>query len=341
MGAWKGGPDMARHLRLEFEGAIYHITARGNERSDIFRDDGDKKKFLEKLEELVEVHHVQVYAYVLMTNHYHLLIETPLGNISRFMQQLNTSYTMYFNVKHNRVGHVFSGRYKAKVVCGDEYLLALTRYIHLNPVKVGRMKGRSVAEKVQCLREYRWSSHRGYAGLGKPEKWVDQGPLAELAGQYAAARREGYRQLVESGLAGDDEELKEVLGRSSKAVGGWKFCRQVEKLYRKQVQERKSGSDVTRRRIEVGADPEQVLERVCQAFAVPIESLVRRRSVADARLVAARLLKDLTSLTAREIGRSLGLADGSGLANLLRLGDERLADSRQLRRLCEKLKGKE
>jgi REP element-mobilizing transposase RayT len=106
VGAWRrGGAGMARHLRLEYEGAIYHITARGNERSDIFRDDGDKKKFLEKLEELVEVHHVRVYAYVVMTNHYHLLVETPRGNISRFMQQLNTSYTMYYNVKHDRVGH--------------------------------------------------------------------------------------------------------------------------------------------------------------------------------------------------------------------------------------------
>lgn len=328
---------MARHLRLEYEGAIYHITARGNERSDIFRDDGDKKKFLEKVEELVEVHHVRVYAYVVMSNHYHLLVETPRGNISRFMQQLNTSYTMYYNVKHDRVGHVFSGRYKAKVVCGDEYLLALTRYIHLNPVKVGRMKDCSVAEKTQCLREYRWSSHRGYAGLGQPEKWVDQGPLGEMAGQYAAERREGYRLVVESGVAEDDEELKEVLGRSSKAVGGWKFCRQVEKLYRKQVQEQRSGTDVTMRRIEVGVDPEELLERVCAEFGVDPESLRRRRSVEDARLVAARLLKDQTALSAREVGRRLGLADGSGLGNLLAIAERRVSASRTVRRVLEKV----
>jgi putative transposase len=276
-----------------------------------------------------------------MTNHYHLLVETPSGNISRFMQQLNTSYTMYYNVKHERVGHVFSGRYKAKVVCGDEYLLALTRYLHLNPVKVGGMKGRCAAEKVSFLRGYGWSSYRGYAGLSKAEKWVDHAPLSELAGQYAAERREGDRLLVESGLAEDDDELKEALNRSSKAVGGWKFCRQVEKLYRKQVQAQKSGSDVAMRRMEVGDDPDEVMKRVGQAFAMPVESFSRRRSVADARLAAARLLKDLTSLTAREIGRRLGLADGSGLGNLLRLADERLAGSRKLRRLCKALKGKE
>ena len=328
---------MARHLRLEYEGAIYHITSRGNERSDIFRDGGDKQKFLKKLEELVEVHHVRVYAYVVMTNHYHLLVETPRGNISRFMQQLNTSYTMYYNVKHDRVGHVFSGRYKAKVVCGDEYLLALTRYIHLNPVKVGRMKGCSVAEKEQCLRAYRWSSHRGYAGLGQPEKWVDQVPLGEIAGRYAADRREGYRLLVERGLQEDDEDLKEVLGRSSKAVGGWKFCRQVEQLYRKQVQEQRSGTDATMRRIEVGRDPEELLGRIVAEFGVDPESLRRRRNVEDARLVAARLLKDQTALSAREVGRRLGLADGSGLGNLLAIAERRLSANRKLRRLVEKL----
>ena len=124
---------MARHLRLEFEGAIYHVTSRGNERSNIFANDRDKERFLEKLAENVEQHHVRVYAYIIMTNHYHLLLETPRGNLSVFMQQLNTSYTMYYNVSHRRVGHLFSGRFKAKVVAGDEYLLKLTRYLHLNP----------------------------------------------------------------------------------------------------------------------------------------------------------------------------------------------------------------
>ena len=329
---------MARHLRLEFEGAIYHITSRGNERSDIFRDDHDKERFLEKLAEIVEEHHVRLYAYVIMTNHYHLLIETPRGNLSRFMQQLNTSYTMYYNVKHDRVGHVFSGRFKAKVVNGDEYLLALTRYIHLNPVKVGVMKGLAVAEKVKHLRVYRWSSYRGYAGIAKAEKWVDDGPLLELAGRYAAERREGYRALVESGLAEDDEEMKEVMSRSSKAIGGWKFCREVEKSYRKAVEEKRARTDVAMRRIEVGVDADELLDRVCKAFGVGMETLSLRRSVADARLVAARLLKDQTNLTGREVAQRLGLADGSGLSNLLRVAENRISRSWKVRRTIERLR---
>jgi len=337
----EGLAGMARHLRLEYEGAIYHITSRGNERSDIFRDDYDKERFLKKLGEIAGEHHVRLYAYVVMTNHYHLLVETPRGNLSRFMQQLNTSYTMYYNVKHDRVGHMFSGRYKAKVVNGNEYLLALTRYIHLNPVKVGASKGLDMAEKVKHLRGYRWSSYRGYAGIAGGEKWVDRGPLSELAGRYAAERREGYRVFVESGLAEDDEEMKEAMSRSSKAIGGWKFCREVEKDYRKAAQEKRSRTDIAMRRIEVGVDADELLKRVCAEFGVGTELLRRRRSVTDARLVAAKLLKEQTSLTGREVAQSLGLADGSGLSNLLRVADNRISESRKMRRTLERLRRNE
>jgi len=218
---------MARHLRLEYAGAIYHVTSRGNERSNIFASSWDKQRFLEKLVENLERHHVRLYAYVVMSNHYHLLLETPRANLSAFMQQLNTSYTMYYNVKHNRVGHVFSGRFKAKLVSGNEYLLALTRYVHLNPVKIRAMRDKTPAAKIEELRSYRWSSYGCYAGMRKPEAWVDCGPLKALAGQYASERTLGYRAFVESDVAKDDDELQKALQLSSKAVGGWRFCRQV------------------------------------------------------------------------------------------------------------------
>jgi len=329
---------MARHLRLEFEGAIYHIAARGNERSDIFAEEKDKERFLEKLAEGVEQYHVRLYAYVVMTNHYHLLVETPRANVSAFMQQLNTSYTMYYNVRHQRVGHVFSGRFKAKVVSGDEYLLELTRYIHLNPVKVGEIKGLGMAEKMRYLRGYRWSSYGGYTGARKAEQWVDYCPLGELAGRYAVERQEGYRALVESGLAQDDEELQEVLKRSSKAVGGWKFCRRVEKEYREAAKQKRAGMDVAMLREEVGVDPADVLAQVSGAFGVEWVTLKKRRSVSDARLAAALLLKEVTGLSQRKIGQAVGLADGSGLGHLLTLADRRMKKSRRLRRTVERLR---
>ena len=328
---------MARHLRLEYEGAIYHITSRGNERSNVFQEDYDKKRFQEKLAAAVEQHGVRLYAYVIMTNHYHLLLETPRGNLSRFMQQFNTSYTMYYNVKHNRVGHLFSGRYKAKVVNGDEYLLTLTRYIHLNPVKISSVKNLGPAKRINKLSGYQWSSYPGYIGAAKQDKWVDYGPLTELAGQYDRDKRKGYRMFVESGLTEDDEDLKEVLKRSSKAIGGLKFCRNIERQYRAAMKQKKAGTDVAMRRVEVGEDVEELLNRICGAFGVKKEELSRRRCLSDARLAAAILLKDQSDLTGREIGQRLGLADGSGLGNLLKVAERHIAKNRRLRGMMKRL----
>jgi putative transposase len=332
------GNIMARHLRLEFEGAIYHITSRGNERSDILADNRDKERFLEKLAENVAGHHIRLYAYVLMTNHYHLLVETPRANLSAFMQQLNTSYTMYYNTKHQRIGHVFSGRFKAKVVAGDEYLLKLTRYIHLNPVKIAALEGESGASKILMLREYGWSSYPAYVGLKKRETWVDYGPLGELAGRYAPEREESYRLFVESDLTEDDVECVEAMKQSSKAIGNRAFCRWVEGQYRARVKAGVESVDVAMRRVEAGPEADEILDRVAVAFKVDREVLTKRRNLADARLVAAKLLKDLTGLTQRGSGRALGLRDGSGFGHLIQMADRRLAESRTVRRLYEKLR---
>jgi len=127
---------MARHLRVEYAGAIYHVTIRGNGRQAIFEDDRDRERFVRRLFESVETYGVRLYLYCLMTNHVHLVIETPDKGLSRFMQSLETGYTVYSNLRHKKSGHVFQGRYGAKLVEGDEYLLKLSRYVHLNPVFV-------------------------------------------------------------------------------------------------------------------------------------------------------------------------------------------------------------
>lgn len=329
---------MARPLRLEFDGAIYHVTSRGNERSNVFAAKADKERFLEKLAENVEQHHLRLYAYVVMTNHFHLLVETPRANLTRFMQQLNTSYTMYYNRKRNRVGHVFSGRYKAKLVSGDEYLLALTRYLHLNPVKIASCGSLPLEEKVARLREYEWSSYLAYAGLRQRLKWVDYAPLLELAGQGRGQREEAYRLLVESGLAEDDEDLLEALNRSSKAVGGVAFCRWAEAEHKEARKQVGREADVSMRRVECGEDPSVIVERVCRAFEVGEEVLTQRRHMTDSRLITAKLLKELTGLNQREIGMHVGLKDGSGLGHLLGLADRRMAASRRLRSRYELLR---
>jgi REP element-mobilizing transposase RayT len=178
---------MARALRVQFEGAIYHVTSRGNERGDIFRTDRDRQRFLEILAESVEAYHIRLYAHVLMSNHFHLLIETPRANLCAFMQQFNGAYTTWFNVKHKRSGHLYGGRYKAKLVEGDEYLLALTRYVHLNPVKIKSVKNLPLDERRKLLRAYPWSSYRSYAGLTrKKDKMIAHGPLSGTGGSGLA-----------------------------------------------------------------------------------------------------------------------------------------------------------
>ena len=128
---------MARPLRIEYPGAFYHITARGNEKKPIFLTDEDRKKFLSLLESAVERYKAMVHCYVLVDNHYHLLLETPQANLSAVVHYINGSYTSYFNNKHDRCGHLFQGRYKAILVDKDTYAVELSRYIHLNPVRAG------------------------------------------------------------------------------------------------------------------------------------------------------------------------------------------------------------
>src|SRR5664279_2859353 len=140
---------MARPLRIEYPGAFYHVTSRGNEQKDIFRSRKDREKFLGYLESAKERYGAVIHAFCLMNNHYHLLLETPSGNLSQIMRHINGAYTTYFNVKRKRAGHLFQGRYKAILVEADEYAKELSRYIHLNPVRVGI---------VANPEEYRWSS---------------------------------------------------------------------------------------------------------------------------------------------------------------------------------------
>jgi REP element-mobilizing transposase RayT len=126
---------MARPLRIEYPGACYHITVRGNEQKEVFRSKADWEKFLSYLQSATERYGAIVHVYCLMTNHYHLLLETPLGNLSQIMRHINGAYTTYFNVKRKRAGHLFQGRYKAILIDADEYAKELSGYIHFHPVK--------------------------------------------------------------------------------------------------------------------------------------------------------------------------------------------------------------
>lgn len=181
---------MARPVRIEYAGALYHIVTRGNNRQSVFRDDHDRARYLERLAFYCEEKEIKLLCYCLMTNHVHLLLETPKGNLSKMMQAFQTSYTVYFNIRHHRSGHLFEQRYKAFVVDKDNYLLQVSRYIHLNPVEAG------IVEKPQ---EYRWSSYRKYVRS-------DTGSVLNtevILDQFEGTKRDRtmrYREFVEEAV---------------------------------------------------------------------------------------------------------------------------------------------
>src|SRR5690625_4187412 len=219
---------MARALRVQYPRAIYHVTGRmvgswRDERLRLFRDSKDYQRFLDRLGESAKEHDVRLYLCCLMANHFHLMLETPGGNLSRFMQKLTTSYSIYFNLRHRRHGHLFDGRFKAKVVDGDEYLLKLSRYVHLNPVFVGTWKDRALGERIEHLRSYRWSSYPEYIGARNRWKFLETGPVLGHIGGRGKRRFGRYREFVETGLAEGDQEMREVMEASPLCIGNSGF----------------------------------------------------------------------------------------------------------------------
>ena len=185
---------MARPLRIEFEGALYHITSRGNAREKIFLDDEDRSVFLATLGETVARFGWICHAYCLMSNHYHLLLETPAPNLSRGMQLLNGVYTQRFNRHHERFGHVLQGRYKSIIVEKESQLLELARYVVLNPVR---------AKLVRSARDWPWSSYRATSGQTEVPEFLE---VDWILSQFDAERDcavRTYRRFVRQGRGVD------------------------------------------------------------------------------------------------------------------------------------------
>jgi len=181
---------MARPLRIEYAGALYHITARGNARQDIFFDEVDRLEFLSILSTAIERNQWLCHGYCLMSNHYHLLIETCNPTLSKGMRYLNGVYSQYVNQKYKRVGHVFQGRFKGVLVEKDSYLLELSRYIVLNPVR---------ARMVRTAREWDWSSYRATAALAAVESWLTVDWILGGFGDNRKRAIQAYRQFVSEG----------------------------------------------------------------------------------------------------------------------------------------------
>jgi len=207
---------MARPLRIEFPGALYHLTARGNARQNIFFDNADRHLFLSVLDRVVLRFRLVLHAYCLMDNHYHLLLETPEANLSKALRQLNGVYTQAFNRRHGKVGHVLQGRFKAILVERDSYLLELCRYVVLNPVRA------KITRKPDI---YRWSSYRASAGLVPVPMFLTVDWLLSQFGKQRAAAQRKYRIFVAEGI-GQTSPWEKLQGQV--LLGGQAFVERLQ-----------------------------------------------------------------------------------------------------------------
>ena len=281
---------MARPYRLQAENTLYHIISRGNNRCKIFFHKSDYPKYLEYLEKAKEKYGFYLYAYVLMPNHIHLLIETPQANISNIMHSLNTSYATYLSVKHRRVGHLFQGRYKSIIVDKDEYLLKLTAYIHMNPLR---------AKLVKRLEDYLWSSydlflHRKEQGL---ISW-------NVLGKYINHGPDDYRKYVYANN-GNTYDFKEKL-YAGFILGQPRFIKDTLEDLKIQIEK----SDISyNQRIEKLHEIDEVTDFVAKRYKTEVDMLFKAANKQnEAKKVAIYVIKKLCSDTNKEIGKKFGVS---------------------------------
>lgn len=282
---------MARALRAEYEGAFYHVTSRGNDRNRIFFNKTDYTKFKSYLEEGINKFGYRLHAYILMTNHYHLLLETPNANLSKIMHYLNSSYTAYINKKRDRSGHLFQGRYKAILVQKDDYLLELSRYIHLNPVKAG------IVEKP---RNYPHSSYKFYTE-SKDDGIVYRELILCMMSKKRKLALSKYRTFVE-GVNVDELEnpLKNIYGGF--ILGSKSFIKQTLDL----LDDIRLDSRETSHRKTLGktTEPEDVIKIVSKYLSVSVKDLFNMKG--EGRGILIYMLKTNTDMSNVEIGKLFG-----------------------------------
>lgn len=208
---------MARPPRIQYAGAFYHIIVRGNQQQDIFLDDSDRNEYLNRIRRYKDLCGFVLYAYVLMRNHVHLLIETPKEPISRIMQMINFTYTQYFNRKYTKVGHLFQGRYKSFLCDRDAYLSELVRYIHLNPVRAGA---------AATPDQYPWSSHSAY--ISSNSGIVDTTRVLRMFSESPVQARKLYINFVNASLS-EGKEDKFYTANDHQIVGSERFVEKVER----------------------------------------------------------------------------------------------------------------
>ena len=219
---------MARSLRIEYRGAFYHVFSRGDQKQPIFFAADDRCYFLNCLRKACEKFGAVVHVYCLMPNHFHMILETPFGNLSRTMHFLVTKYTVYFNKKHKRQGHLFQGRFRSILVEAVGYAKELSRYVHLNPVR---------SRIVDRPERFEWSSYGYYLGSARPEKWLETALILRMFGEDAAASQRAYVEFVIQGIGKEPPDFIRDSVRTG-ILGSEEFIKRIKRTYLKGVIEK-------------------------------------------------------------------------------------------------------
>jgi REP element-mobilizing transposase RayT len=307
---------MGRPLRIEFAGAQYHVTSRGNERRDVFKNQRDREQFLSYLESAVFRYGAVIHAYCLMNNHYHLLLETPSGNLSQIMQHINGAYTNYFNVKRKRFGHLFQGRYKAILIEADAYAQELSRYIHLNPVRAGM---------VSRPEAYKWSSYLDYIGERKSPEWMKTAFILDYFGKDKDACKK-YQRFVEDLI--EHEYASPLEGATAATIlGGAEFV-----------------AEITARHLD-GKQPDRDLPAVRKLSARPsMDAIIEvAQNLSGGSRLSAKagiyLCHKYSGAKLKEIGERFGIGESAVSQASRRLAQELERDN-ELKKLVEKMRAK-
>ncbi|MCP4553752.1 MAG: transposase [Bacteroidetes bacterium] len=292
---------MARPLRIEYKGAFYHITSRGNDRQDIFFSKSDYKKFKDYLIQSQEKYGYNLHCYMLMTNHYHLIIETPNANMSKIMHYVNGSYTSYINRCRRKYGHLFQGRYKAILIDRDPYLLELSRYIHLNPVRAGM---------VERPENYTYGSYRDYVRKNKDEELVYKDLILKMVSQNSDGVKR-YKAFVERGMNEEQENpFKDIFAGS--ILGNKFFIKEALNELKDNVFQKKEIS--YRKDLDSAFTAEIIIKTIADYFNVHDKDIFKKKG--EYRKVAIFFLKRKTSLSNRQIGEMFGGLSYSAVAKV-------------------------
>ncbi len=289
---------MARPWRIQYEGAIYHVMSRGVGRGKIFLTNDDYSKFLEYVASAREKFNLDIFAFVLMGNHYHILLRTNEANLSRTMQWIQTAYSIYYNRNHKRSGHLFQGRYKSVLVENESYWYILSLYIHLNPIRAGM---------VEKLREYKWSSYHDYVNVRKKNKWVNSEAVLEGICSDKQESRRGYRKLIREASGRENDFLEEI--KYGMILGSDKFVEWVQRKFIDRTE--KEDADLPqKKRISDDGVIEKVIEEIIHSYKIDKATLLQRKRHIpfEARDISMYLLNTYTGLTNKAIGEMFGIS---------------------------------